>query len=136
MTTKDDTTVTIAGATYRLTEPLRFSTALDVAALIREGDAGTTRAGAVALMERCPALRSRLGLGPCGSDVRAYGSQVLDALVDPAHRGGKARQSTARASRAEVFEACGAALLGLADILTGASEPEVEAAAGNSDATP
>jgi len=87
-------------------------------------------------MERCPSLRSRLGLGQCGEDVRAYGSQVLDALVDPAHRGGKARESSARATTTEVYAACAAALDGLGEILLGASEPEVEAAAGNSDATP
>lgn len=135
-TTEGPLTVTLAGTVYALTEPLRFSTALDLAELCREGNAGAMRAGAVALLERCPGLRSRLGLPAQSGDVRAYGSLILDALVDPSYRSGKARQSSAVATRDEVYAACGAALSGLAEVLSGTTEAEVEAAAGNSDATP
>lgn len=138
MTTKDDTipTVTLAGATYRLTESVRFSTLLDLTDLAGEGRAGYLRACAIALYERCPVLRSRLGLGPYSGNPRDFAGRVLDALVDPAHRGGKARESTAVATTDEVYRALGAAGADIWTPLNGTAEDEVEAVAGNSDATP
>lgn len=139
MTTQDDNnpdTVEIAGAVYRMTESVRFSTALDISTLLLDGPINYYQAAALALYERCPTLRSRLGLGEYSGNPRAFGAAVLDALVDPSRRGGKAQHSTSRATPAEVYRAIGAAMLGATDILGGGLEVEVEAAAGNSDATP
>jgi hypothetical protein len=136
---KDDTTptVTIAGAPYTLTEPVRFSIALDLISLIQHGGHGAyQRAAAVALYVRCPKLAARLGLGPYKGDPAAFGGLILDALVDPSFRGGAAAQSTSRATQLEVYAATAAAYPGVEAALAGTFEAEVEAAAGNSDATP
>lgn len=131
-----DETVTLAGAEYRLTDPVRLSVALDLLPMVQGSQGDQMRAGAVALAVQCPRLLPRLGLTPYGGNAWEYGGRVIDALTEPSARQGKASQSSHRATLSEVTAACGVAIRAVYTVIAGCSEQEVEDAAGPTDAIP